>query len=224
VKQLVLASFASALVGGMSGTGLMLWMTRSDPEPLPASPVASAESSAELANRLSAVERALTAVERRAQVVPTALAEADDTPAPAAPSAVDDAPVAVGSPVFEAAVLDIIDRAEEDRDVQRSATRDARKQQRSEHWANELAMRLGLTPAQTETLRTIQAELDSELERERRTSSEGPFVPRDQRRAARQALRQNAEQRLRRSLAPRQQAAYDELDGKLKLYRPQTSD
>jgi hypothetical protein len=223
VKHLVLASFASALVGGMSGTGLMLWMTRDEPASLPSTPVVSAESSAELAKRLTALERTLAAVERQGQVGPTALATDDAPPADGSP-VLDDPPVAVGSPVFEAAVLDIIDRAEEDRELQRSATRDARKQRRSEHWANEVTMRLGLTPAQTETLRAIEAELDSRLERERRASTEGPFVPRDQRRAARQAIRQHAERRLRGTLAPPQQAAYDELDDKLKLYRPQTGD
>jgi hypothetical protein len=222
VKHLVLASFASALVGGMSGTGLMLWMTRNEPAPAPSTPVASAESSAELARRLTALERTLTAVERPVRAGPTTLAETGN--ATDEPRVLDDPPVAVGSPVFEAAVLDIIDRAEEDRALQRSATRDARKQRRSERWSNEVTMRLGLTPAQTETLRAIEAELDSGLERERRASTEGPFVPRDQRRAARQAIRQHAERRLRATLAPPQQAAYDELDDTLKLYRPQTGE
>ena len=72
-------------------------------------------------------------------------------------------------------------------------------------------MRLGLTPAQTERLRSIQAALQREL-----AGVEGMSA--DKRLAARRAVQQNAERQLRSSLAPRQLAAYEALDARLKLY------
>jgi hypothetical protein len=221
VKHLVAASFASALLGAMSGTGLMLWMTRNEaPPPAPAAPP---EAKADLVRRLEAVERALATLETPARVVPTALAAAEDEPAGNDPSALD-APVHVDNPVYEAAVLEIIEQADQSRGVQRPAADDDQRRRRSEYWVNELTMRLGLTPAQTDKLLALQSALQSDLERERRAFSEGAFVPREQRRAARQAIRRRAEERLRGALAPRQQVAYEQLDDKLKLYRPKDGD
>jgi hypothetical protein len=221
VKHLVLASFASALLGGMSGTSLMLWMTQRDAASEPAAAAASV-GEAELGRRLELVERALAASEPRVRPLSTALASAGSETTGAEPAALDEAPVHVESPVFEAAVRDIIDRTEEGRDDERAVARDEKRRQRDEYWVNELTMRLGLTPAQTERLITIQADLASELERER--SANEPFTPRDKRRAAERAIRQRADEQLRGVLAPRQQNAYDQLNDELKLYKPKSDD
>jgi hypothetical protein len=85
-------------------------------------------------------------------------------------------------------------------------------------------MRLGLTPAQTDRLLTIQAQLANELEQERTAVPEGAFMPREKRRADRQAIRRRAEDQLRGVLAPRQLSAYEQLDDKLKLYRAKDMD
>jgi hypothetical protein len=223
VKHLVLASFASALLGGMSGTSLMLWMTQRDAA---SEPVAAAASvgEAELGRRLELVERALAASEPRVRPLSTALASADSETTGTEPAALDEAPVHVESPVFEAAVRDIIDRTEDGRDDERAVARDEKRRQRDKYWVNELTMRLGLTPAQTERLITIQADLASELERERQSSANEPFTPRDKRRAAQRAIRQRADEQLRGALAPRQQNAYDQLNDELKLYKPKSND
>jgi hypothetical protein len=218
VKHLVVASFASALVGGMSGTGLMLSMTRNEaPATLESSP-ASAQGQAELARRVDTLERRLAVVEPHVRLAPTALAAADEGPS-SEPPALGDPGSQVDGPVVEAAALDVVERTGENRDRQRPETREERRR-RHKRWANELTMRLGLTPAQTETLLAIQTDLDGELEGERRASTEnGAYVPREQRQIARQAIRQRADQRLRGALAPRQQAAYDQLPDDLELYR-----
>jgi hypothetical protein len=223
VKHLVLASFASALLGGMSGTALMLWMTQKDAALEPAVATVSV-GEAELARRLELVERALAAGEPRVRGVSTALAPAGGEPVGIEPAALDDAPAQVDSPVFEAAVRDIIDRTEEGREGERAAAREEKRRHRDKYWVNELTMRLGLTPAQTERLLTIQADLATELDRERQSSENGQFTPRDKRRAAQRAIRQRADEQLRGVLAPRQQSAYDQLSDELKLYRAKSDD
>jgi hypothetical protein len=221
VKHLVIASFASALVGGMSGTGLMLWMTRNEAAATLDNPPAAMENDADLARRVDAVERRLAVVEPHVLLAPTALTTAGEGPVGAEGAALGGQ---VGGPVIEAAVLDVVERADDGSDDRQPPTREERRRQHK-RWANELTMRLGLTPAQTETLLVIQNELDGELERERRASTEnGAYVPREQRRIARQAIRQRADQRVRGALAPRQQAAYDQLDEKLKIDRARDSD
>jgi hypothetical protein len=179
---------------------------------------------ADLERRLAAVERTLTSAEPRVRGMPTAVAEAEPPGTPPASPSGDPTAAPVDSPVFEAAVLDIIEREKEDRNSQRSVARDEKRRQRDQYWANELTMRLGLTPAQTDRLLTIQAELANELERERTALPEGAFIPRDKRRADRQAIRRRAEDQLRGVLAPRQLAAYEQLDDKLKLYRAKDVD
>jgi hypothetical protein len=223
VKHLVLASFASALLGGMSGTSLMLWMTQRDAASEPAAATARV-GEAELGRRLELVEQALAANEPRVRVVSTALASTGGEPTGTEPAALDEAPAHVDNPVFEAAVRDIIDRTEEGRDDERAAARDEKRRHRDRDWVNELTMRLGLTPAQTERRSTIQADLASTLEHERQSSASEPFTPRDKRRAARRAIRERADEQLRGVLAPRQQSAYDQLNDDHKLYKPKSDD
>lgn len=223
VKHLVFASFASALLGGMSGTGLMLWMTQNEAGPEPAAAMASV-SEAELSRRLELVEQALAAGEPRERVVSTALASAGGEPAGTEPPVIDDAPASATGPVFGAALHDVAGTGNDARDGERAAARDEKRRRRDLDWVNELTMRLGLTPAQTERLLGIQSRLASELERQRPSSDPGSAIPRDRLRTARQAIRLQADRELRGVLAPRQQAAYDQLNDELKLYRPKADD
>jgi hypothetical protein len=218
VNRIVVACFGSAFAGSLIGAVSIAWMSHAG---APAAPAASPVET-ELAERLAAVEGRLAAVEARARVLPAlgGAASANVAPTTFQASATAEDPAQVDSPVFEAAVIDIVARAEEGRDLERAAAREDKRQKRSAYWANELTMRLGLSPAQTERLLAIQSKLSDELDRQRSTTSDGQFIPREVRREARIALRQRAEEQLRGVLAPRQLTAYDGLGDELKLYRP----
>lgn len=220
VNRTVLLCSGSAFAGSLLGAGMLAWMTHggapaTSPAPAPA------PADAELTERLSAIEQRLAVIEPRLRLLP-ALVEAQAArvePALERAGAAAEVPP-VDSPVFEAAVLDIIERNEDGRHSERSAAREAKRRQRSAHWANELTMRLGLSPAQTERLSAIQTKLQEDLDAQRSTTSDGQFIPREVRRNARTALRQNAEDQVRGVLEPRQLTAYESLDDELKLYRP----
>jgi len=230
VSRVVVTSFASAVLGAVVGGGVVAWQL-SPGEPAAVSKEAADTSatsrpggadaiqSGELERRLAAVERALSALEARTRARST-------SPEPPAPAASLGAAHPVDTPVFEAAVMDIMERAAEGRAEERAAAKDEKRRQKAQHWANELALQLGLSPAQTEALLEIQAELDDELERERVRGSapEAPYATKEQRRAARDAARQSAERKLRALLAPPQLATYEGLDDRLKLYRPKDAD
>jgi hypothetical protein len=217
VNRIALACFGSAFAGSLLGAGMTAWMTHAGAPATPAVPAGDSH----LAERLASVEQRLAIIEPRVRVLPGLVGAGAARVEPAAPSApaAADAPH-VDSPVFEAAVVDIIERTEDGRDDERAAARDAKRRQRSAYWANEVTMRLGLSPAQTERLMTIETKLQDDLDAQRSTTSDGQFIPREVRRDARIALRQRAEDQLRGVLEPRQLAAYESLDDKLKLYRP----
>jgi hypothetical protein len=129
---------------------------------------------AELARRVEALEQALANVEPRVGVL-----AANEPSAPLADGA---------GPVFEATVIDLVGKPAAARDAARTPARE--REERDRYWAQELTMQLGLTPAQTERLRAIQAELQRELD-----GTEGSST--DKRHAARRALQQNAERQQR---------------------------
>lgn len=175
----------------------------------------------QLVGRLETLERSVRQLETRrdasrspmpaARLGEAAPASEDQRPAP--PPPVDD-------PVFEAAVLDILERAEEGRDSERDVRRNERARQRAEHWANELGTRLALSPAQAARLLEVRSQLETDLREQRQRQPEGTFVPREQRRAAAQSLRESAEKQLREVLDARQRAEYAKLSPDLKLARP----
>ena len=236
VSRIVFASFGSGLLGAVVGASGVAWLASgtSTPTSAPASPTRTTPSAssgstvaatptpadtAELERRLAAVEHTLAAFESRVRA-------ASGHPSPASSTDPASAPHPVDTPVFEAAVMDIVARAEEGRAEERAAAKDEKRRQKSLHWANELTLQLGLSPAQTEALVDIQADLDDALERERARSNgpDAPYVSKEQRRAARHAARESAEGRLRTLLTPPQVAAYEGLDERLKLYREKDAD
>lgn len=222
MNRIVVASFASALFGAVFGASVVGWVAHNDapaPDALGAGSATPGASGAELARRLDAVEQTLASTQARAHVLPT-LAAAGNPGGTTEPAGLDEAVARVDNPVFEAAVLDIIDRAEEARHAERgSAVRSERRRPRNPYWANDLTMRLGLTPAQTERLVAIQNQLEQELQQQRREPEDAAAL-REKRNAERAAIRKRAEEQLRGVLAPRQLAAYETLDDQLKLYRP----
>lgn len=227
MSRIVVASFASALLGAVIGASAVAWWlspgtpASASQEPSDRSPDAQAlgRADSDLERRLAVVERALGALSARSHFRGPSLEPSGSAPASSAPHPVD-------TPVFEAAVMDIMERAAEGRAEERAAAKDEKRRQKAQHWANELTLQLGLSPAQTETLLEIQAELDEELERERvrGNAPDTPYASKEQRRAVREAARQSAERRLRALLAPPQLATYEGLDERLKLYRSKDAD
>lgn len=204
------------------GAALGSWLgAGSKPAPVVAEPAGRAaeavgEGQAELLRRLEVVERRLSALSARGSPAPRSAATAE--PAPAEPAA-----AAVGDPVFEAAVLDVLERAEDERDSERSERRKERVRQQAEHWAQTLTERLELSPQQAARATEIRAQLQAEL-RDQSSTIDGRFIPRAERRAARAALRERAEQQLKGALQPRQVASYEQLEGELRLVRPSDAD
>jgi hypothetical protein len=224
VERQALVSVLGGVLGGLAAAAFVLLVTQKEAA---LAREAVAQLRAEMHARLGAVDRSLENPERasdralpgtdalatRARVLPPAPASAGD---PAAPNA--DEPLRVDSPAFEAAVLDIIERSDEAHDAERSVVREQVRRRRDKYWADELTMRLGLTPAQTERLSAIQAELTQDLDRASRETADGRAL-RESRRAARHAARQRADQQLRGVFTRQQVAAYEALDDRLKLYR-----
>jgi hypothetical protein len=232
MRQALLVAGMGGLVGGLAGAGMFAWLRDSGPEPSPAASIALQPASAPRASeaaasgsdtallrRLERVERTLSALQTRvASAAPSAAAA---EPVAGAESAATTAPVV--DPVFEAAVLDVLERAEQDRDSERSERRTERTRQQGEHWAAQLTEQLALSPEQAARLLQIRTQLAAAL-REQSGAAQGRFVPRDERRAATAALRERAELQLKAALDPRQVAQYDQLEGELKLVRPPDSD
>jgi hypothetical protein len=208
--RVVSGPFISAIMGGVLGASLVVGLTRIEPSP---EPQLASDAQVDLTRRLEAVERTLASDESRVRALPPNLASTSIPPTAIEPVAVEPAGLHLDAPTAEAA-LDAEDRVGR----ARAARRDG-EQQREAYVTNELTLRLGLSPAQTERLRAIQAQLDRQLERERRGPADGRFPPPEARRATRDALRIAADDQLRSVLAPRQVVAYDALAPELKLYR-----
>lgn len=229
VERQALVSVLGGVLGGLAGAAFVLLVTQKEAA---LSREAVAQLRVEMQARLADVDRSLDSLQQASggqhradrsspevRVLPAALASAGD-PQPAPGS---DDPLRIDSPVFEAAVLDIIERADDTRDAERAVVRDEVRRRRDKYWADELTMRLGLTPAQTERLSTIQAQLAKDLDRIRSETADGRAL-RESRRAARHTARQRADEQLRGVFTRQQVAAYEALDDKLKLYRQRDSD
>lgn len=224
-RQALVSAF-SGVLGGLAGAAFVLLVTQK--EALMARE-AVAHLRAEVQGRLKDVDKAIDGLEQasegmlhgaddlnpRVRVLPPALASAD-SPALVAPE-----PVPVSSARVEPAANDVVvDTA----DAERAAAQEAQRRRRDKYWADELTMRLGLTPAQTERLNAIQAQLGKDLDGVRSETADGRYVSRDSRRASRQAARQRADDQLRAIFTRQQVTAYEALDAKLQLYRQRDPD
>jgi len=192
VSRVLVNSFVSAALGAVLGAGVISWWLSSNT----ADPDSHGEEAA-LEKRVAAVEHTLSTIEPAAQPVAALAATVPD-------------PGLLGvaePPVFQTAEISIVERADDARDRERIAVKEEKRRQRNRYWANDLTMRLGLTPAQTERLLAIQTRLEENLDQEPNNAS------------ARRLMRQTAEEQLRGVLAPRQLDAYKALDERLKLDR-----
>jgi hypothetical protein len=142
-----------AVVGGAVGAFITLMLSRafapaSNERPRAELTVASPGSSgAELQGRLTALERAVQQLALRqsiaAKLENLAPGGRETTPKPVT----DVAPI-VDNPVFEAAVRDVMERAEQARQQEREEQRSEWRRRTAEDWANQLGERLRLTDTQ----------------------------------------------------------------------------
>lgn len=216
----------SALVGGVVGALLAVNLvrggsSRTDTKALPepaAEPSQPTESSVEA--RVASLERSLRAlvvkdgVARAAPPVGSSAAQAADAPV------ANVAPI-VDSPVFEAAVRDVMDRAEQERSLERETQRAEWRKRTAEEWGGKLGEKLRLTEIQ-KTKATAIAQSFWDRLRELRQTDAGPALSREEWRERVATLRKTSEAELAKILDHSQLTSYGELDEADKLGSPRS--
>jgi hypothetical protein len=226
VRTLVIVAASSALIGGVAGAGVALWAAPgSAKKPSKSASSVSAEPAAAndtpLEERVANVEQAVRVLERRGASPLRVLPTLDGGSAPgAAPGSPPGEAALVDDPVFEAAVRDVIDRAEIDRDAEREVRREDRRKQMASSWADDMTTKLRLNEQQKAKVLDIAQKFMSEISRIWEQRDGGAGRSRSERRAEIQALQQQSEQALRGVLDPGQARAYDALDEDDKLGFP----
>ena len=118
--------------------------------------------------------------------------------------------VDVADPVFEVAVMDIIDRVETAKDKERDARHDEMRQLYAQRASQELERKLSLTPDQKQQL-TAVIQQHFEATRALRTAEDRP-VTRSEWRERMDAITAASERKLEDFLSPQQLEQYRELD------------
>lgn len=216
----------SALVGGVVGALLAVNLvrgsasrtdTKAQPEPAtePNQPTASSVEA-----RVASLERSLRALtlkdraERAAPPVGSVAAQAGDAPV------ANVAPI-VDNPVFEAAVRDVMDRAEQERSLERETQRAEWRKRTADEWGSKLGEKLRLTELQ-KTKATAIAQSFWDRLRELRQTDAGPALSREEWRERVATLRKTSEAELAKILDHSQLTSYGELDEADKLGSPRS--
>jgi hypothetical protein len=226
LRTLVLVAVSSALIGGVTGASVALFAASGSPKNAPRSASAPGadrgESSgdAPLEERLANLEQALRVLERRSSPLRSLQGADAGNTASAAPGQRPEETSVVDDPVFEAAVRDVIERAEIDRDNEREVRREDRRKQMATRWADDIAPRLNLNEQQKAKLLEVAQQFMSELGRLWGERDGGAPQSRTERRAEMQRLRQQSEQKLRTILDPNQMRTYESLGDEDKLGFP----
>jgi hypothetical protein len=211
-RTIVVGSLAG-LVGGIIGALLTLVLQPHRVVQAEAAPETADETEGALdaGPRVSdeAQARRLESLERRLSLLTLASARANGEAAEAdgatPPSQAD-----VADPVFEAAVLDILDRDQERKEGERSARRGEVQKERAARVSSNLTEKLGLNAGQqAKLLEVITAHY--EAIQKLRDSDDGT-LERSERRARWDELTQTSDKKLAEFLSPAQQAEYQKLD------------
>jgi hypothetical protein len=208
----------SALVGGVVGALLAISLVKPKPETTRAlaertTPGERAEpAGTPLDDRVARLERSVQELGLRDGLGHTA-ARANAAPGEAAAGKAPVADVAplIDNPVFEAAVRDVLDRAEQERNVERESQRAEWRQQASEEWASSLTEKLRLTDMQKAKALTVATTFWEKL-RDLRQGDAGPPLNRQELRTRMDELRSAAEAELSQVLSASQMNSYRELD------------
>jgi hypothetical protein len=208
---------SGAVLGGASGAGVAVYLVgRSVPPPAVAAPEpVEAEAVAEPeAPKNDGDAGRIASLERRLSLLTAAYSKlAGDHAEPGAepmPSQAD-----VADPVFEAAVLDILDREKERQATERAERRAELQKERSERRAADLSTRLGLNANQTRDLTALMKDHLDAITKLR--DGENPPQTRAEWRERVDALTRDSEQKLNSIFTPAQLAEYQKLDSDEKL-------
>lgn len=118
----------------------------------------------------------------------------------------------VDDPVFEAAVRDIFDRVEDERDSQRNTRRDQRETERSERWVSAMSQQLQLREDQQQQVKALLQKQSESMRALRDSNAEDRPVLRSEWQAKMRAISQEAETALAGLLDASQRTKYDALD------------
>jgi hypothetical protein len=211
----------SALVGGAVGALLTVSVMRGSvtraesparPEPrTEPSPPADGSVDARLASLERSV-RALALKDSLARAAPPVGSVAGAADAAAVPNV---API-VDNPVFDAAVRDVMDRAEQERNLERETQRSEWRKRTAEEWGGRLSEKLRLTETQKAKVTAIAQSFWDRL-REARQADAGPAPSREEWREKVAAVRKASEAELAQILDHAQLTSYGELDDAEKL-------
>jgi hypothetical protein len=216
----------SALLGGAIGTLVTLSLSRNQPavvaraEPLAAAS-AQLPTGAPLDGRVDALERSVRALALKESVARAMQAATPEAAGTEQPPPADVAPI-VDNPVFEAAVRDVMDRAEQERNLERETQRAEWRKRAAEEWGNNLSQKLRLTDIQKAKVIEIANGFWEKLRDARQGADAGPPPTREQRRQQLDALRQGAEAELAKVLDHSQLTSYQELDEASRLGTPRS--
>jgi hypothetical protein len=217
-----LVAVSSALIGGVTGASVALLAASGPPEKAPkgATSAGAEPRDAPLEERLANLEQALRVLERRRPSPLRSLPSAGSAAAAAPGQRPEEETSVVDDPVFEAAVRDVIERAEIDRDNEREVRREDRRKQMATRWAHDIAPRLSLNEQQKAKLLEVAQQFMSELGRLWGERDGGAPQSRTERRAEMQRVREQSEQKLRTILDPNQMRTYESLGDEDKLGFP----
>jgi hypothetical protein len=118
--------------------------------------------------------------------------------------------------VFEAAVRDVVQRVEDERDSERQVAREEQRHAAAQRWATELTGKLGLRDDQKAKLSTLAREYYDQL-RDVFRGDAGTGLPPEERREKVRALRAQYDDKLGGVLDHTQLGEYQKLDDDLKL-------
>jgi hypothetical protein len=213
--KLGLGMIGAALLGGAVSATVVLAVKGSDKKIT--QPTAETSPNHELA-ALQARVKALETNQSNARVIPSlqrlvaqgAGGASAGSQAPAQPLA----PV-VDDPVFEAAVRDVMDRAQEEREADRELEREERRKRMAQRWSDELASQLALSDAQRPKVQAIVQEFFDQLRAMR--EADAGTIGREERRQRMRDLREQGERKLNEVLDRSQQEKYKQLGNEQRL-------
>lgn len=207
-----LTALVASLFGGVLGSVATLWM-RPAPEKLTSEKAEVVAADDEVngdvaAEDVSSVDRRLIALERKLSLLASSAlrntgAQPEDDAA--LPSNAD-----VADPVFEAAVLDIMDRERERQDTERDQRRETVRKERTERTANDLETKLGLKGDQKTRVVGVIDEHYAEMTKLR--ESENPPANRREWRQKMEEITARTNETLSAIFSPTQMASYQALE------------
>jgi len=173
---------------------------------------------ADLEERLAALERQIGARQPPPRILrpppaPATTAGSPNSGSSSAARPAPDPPAVVDDPVFEAAVRDILERVDEERDSEREVRSEERRREAAHGWTAEFAARAALREDQKAKVFSIVQEYLNALRDPRDSGPDaGPAMTRREWRARSRELRDRAEQRLAEVLSRDQLDSYHALD------------